>query len=309
MGILVIGSFMMDLVVYTPRAPKDGETIIGNSFSRFPGGKGANQAVSAARLGGKVTMVGKVGTDLYGDEALATLKKEQINTQYLLRDKNFATGVGFVTLEENGSNRIIVVPGANMNYKSSDLEKIKGLIRNSKILIVQLEMELNMIEQAVSYAAFYQVPVILNPAPAQVLSDDLLRNITYLTPNETEAEMLTGIKIASKEDAERAGNVLLDKGVKNVIITLAEKGSLIVNENEICYVNGFSVTPIDSVAAGDAFNGALSIGILKGKPLKDAVKYANAVGALTVTKGGAIPSLPTDKDVDEFINKYNFVEG
>jgi ribokinase len=305
--ILVIGSFMMDLVVRTPRAPEKGETIIGTGFSRFPGGKGANQAVSAARLGSNVTMVGKVGGDQFGDEALATLKSEKINADYMLQDNNLSTGTGLITLEENGDNRIVVVPGANLAYKSSDLSGIKRLIKKSKVVVAQLEMDLQMIELAATYTAYYNVPFILNPAPAQILDDRLLEKVTYLTPNETEAEILTGVKILTLEDAEIAGKVLLNKGIQNVIITLAEKGSLIMNKNETIHVPGFSVTPVDSVAAGDSFNGALAAGIVSGRPLKDVVKFANAVGALTVTKEGAIPSLPYLNEVEVFIDKQEII--
>ncbi len=303
MGILVIGSFMMDVIVRTPRAPQNGETIIGKNFSQLPGGKGANQAVAAARLGGKVIMAGKVGTDEFGKRALSTLQKENVDIQYMQQDRKHPTGIGFITLEENGNNRIIVVPGANMNFNVHDLDTIKSLIRNAEIIVLQLEMDLEMIEQAVSYAASFEVPVILNPAPAQYLSDSVLRKITYLTPNETEAEILTGVKINSLQDAEEAGRILIEKGVKNVIITLAEKGSLIVTEKEICHIPGYHVDLVDSVAAGDSFNGALAVGITEGKPLQEVVKFANAVGALTVTKEGAIPSLPSYDDVKDFMGK------
>ncbi len=214
MSILVIGSFMMDLVVRTPRAPEDGETIIGDNFSRFPGGKGANQAVAAARLNEKVTMIGKLGGDQFGDEAIKTLINEGIDTKYLLQDFNENTGVGLVTLERNGNNRIIVVPGANLRYSVTDLEKVKEVIKASKILIVQLEMDIEMVEKAVSMANYYHTPVILNPAPARELSDKLLSQVTYLTPNETEVEILTGIKVNEIGDAENAGKVLLKKRSK-----------------------------------------------------------------------------------------------
>lgn len=302
MEILVIGSFMMDLVVRTNRFPQTGETIIGSRFSKFPGGKGANQAVAAARLGAEVTMVGKVGSDPFGEEFLTTLKAEGINTAYILRDPQHPTGIGSITVDQHGSNRIIVVPGANLHYNSSELDRIKNIIKTSKILIVQLEMDLNMIEEAVSYASLVHVPVILNPAPAQMLSDEILRNVTYLTPNETEVEILTGIKVLTIEDGEAAGKVLLQKGVQNVVITLAEKGALIVNSTGSYYVPSFKVNPVDTVAAGDAFNGALAVEIIKGKSLRDAVEFANAVGALTVTREGAIPSLPNRVEVEAFIS-------
>ncbi|MGG1675656.1 ribokinase [Neobacillus sp. NRS-1170] len=304
MGILVIGSFMMDLVVRTERFPHSGETVIGQSFAKFPGGKGANQAVAAARLGADVTMVGKVGSDPFGDEFLSTLKSEGIDTANILRDTQYPTGVGSITLEGNGNNRIVVVPGANLHYYSSELNSIKSLIQSSELLMVQLEMDINMIEQAVALAAEVQVPVILNPAPAQRLSDELLRNVTYLTPNESEVELLTGIKVLTLEDAEAAGKVLLEKGVQNVIITLAEKGALIVNPAGNIHVPSLKVQPVDTVAAGDSFNGALAVGIINGRPLKDAVEYANAVGAITVTREGAIPSLPRASEVVEFLRHH-----
>lgn len=301
MGILILGSFMMDLVVRTPKAPENGETIIGTSFSRFPGGKGANQAVAAARLGGNVTMAGKVGVDEFGDEALVILDQEKIDTQFMVRDNENSTGVGSIVLTENGDNRIIVVPGANQNYSFTDLKSIQGIIKNSKILVTQLEMDFEVTRQAISYAAVNHVPVILNPAPAQKLDDELLKKVTYLTPNETEAQLLTGIKITTYGDAESAARVLLEKGVKNVIITLADKGSLIANEAGIRHIKGYTVKAVDTVAAGDAFNGALAFGITNGKTLDEAVKVANAVGALTVTKEGAIPSLPYLSEVTAFI--------
>lgn len=300
--ILVIGSFMMDLVVRTPRAPENGETIIGNSFSRFPGGKGANQAVAAARLGGKVTMVGKVGSDNFGDEFLHTLKKENIDTKHIERDLTHPTGVGSITLEENGNNRIVVVPGANRQYLVNDLDRIQDLIKQSSMLVVQLEMDFDMTKQAVAYADMYGVPVILNPAPAQKLDDELLEKVTYLTPNETEAEILTGIKVDSLESAEAAAKVLLAKGVKNVIVTLADKGALIVNATGTQHIPGYTVKPIDTVAAGDSFNGALAVGVTIGKPLDEVVQFANAVGAIAVTREGAIPSLPYINEVLEFMN-------
>ncbi|MBW8351725.1 ribokinase [Bacillus sp. IITD106] len=305
MSILIVGSFMMDMVIQTPRAPKNGETIIGLDFSQYPGGKGANQAVAAARLGANVQMAGKVGVDPFGDEAIAVLKKENIDIQYLQRDYSHRTGVGFVTLEENGDNRIIVIPGANMEFSMDDIHAIKEGIAKSKLLVLQLEMDMNMIEEAINIAYNHHVPIILNPAPARYLSDDLLKKIAYLTPNETEAEILTKINISTLEDVKRAAKILMEKGVENVIVTLGEKGALIVNQDGEYYIKGYPVEAIDTVAAGDAFNGAFAYGISQGKSLLDAVAYANIVGALTVTKRGAIPSLPTSIEVENFINNNN----
>ncbi|WLD93840.1 ribokinase [Alkalihalobacillus sp. AL-G] len=304
MNILVIGSFMMDLVVRTPRAPQKGETIIGTHFSRYPGGKGANQAVSAARLGGDVTMVGMLGNDSFGDDILEELQINQINTKFILRDNTSSTGIGLVTVEEDGNNRIVIVPSANLNYRPTDLVNVESLIEKADILLVQLEMDISVTEEAISCAKQYGVPVILNPAPGRKLEDHLFEKVTYLTPNETEAELLTGIKINSIEDVKEAGNVLLSKGVENVVITMADKGALIVNQLGSYHVPGYPVDIKDTVAAGDAFNGGLAIGVASGKSLKDAIHFANAVGALTVTKEGAIPSVPYLNEVQEFIKKF-----
>jgi len=302
-NILIIGSFMMDLVVRTPRVPKNGETIIGTSFNRFPGGKGANQAVAASRLGGQVTMVGKVGNDTFGDEMIEALLSNHVETSNILRDDTYSTGIGSITLDERGNNRIIVVPGANLKFTLSELQEVEELIKNADILLVQFEMDDKVIERAVSIADFYGVPVMVNPAPAHKVSDEFLSKITYLTPNETEAEILTGIKVQDMEGAKRAGRILIEKGVDNVIMTLAEKGALLLTETESTHIPGFQVIPKDTVAAGDAFNGALAVQITKGISLVEGIMFANAAGALTVTKEGAIPSLPKEKEVKELMEK------
>ncbi|MGP4079929.1 ribokinase [Pseudalkalibacillus sp. R45] len=304
MKILVIGSFMMDLVVRTPRAPQKGETIIGTDFSRFPGGKGANQAVSAARLGGEVTMVGMLGNDRFGDDILDELQNNQINTKFILRNDGSSTGVGFVTLEEDGNNRIIIVPSANLQYKPADLSHVQDLIKEADIVLVQLEMDLKVTEKAITFAKQFGIPVIFNPAPARTLEDHLLQKVTYLTPNETEAEILTGVKIKTLEDVKHAGRHLVNRGVENVVITLAEKGAYIIDRNGCEHVSGFPVAIKDTVAAGDAFNGALAVALVSGKSLMEAVHFANAAGALTVTKEGAIPSVPYLYEVEKFIQKY-----
>ncbi|WP_409342493.1 ribokinase [Paenibacillus sp. MBLB4367] len=306
MNIVVIGSFMMDLVVRTFRAPAAGETIIGSGFNRFPGGKGANQAVAAARLGGKVTMAGMLGRDDFGSEMLHVMRKENIATE-CIRLHEAPTGIGSIVLEESGENRIIVVPGANLKYSPSDLAEIEDVIRGASILVMQLEMDLTMTEQAVAMARKHGVPVILNPAPAVPLSDALLRNVAYLTPNETEAGILTGKPVHTAADAEKAAQELRSKGVRCVIVTLAAQGALIVDENGTKHVPGYPVRPVDTVAAGDSFNGALAVQLVSGARVEDAVRFANAVGALTVTREGAIPSLPFLAEVEDFINRHRAV--
>jgi ribokinase len=302
--ILVVGSFMMDMVVRTPRVPEMGETIIGNSFLRVPGGKGANQAVAASRLQGDVVMAGKLGNDIFADEFLEILRNEGIDTQYVLRDSALPTGIGNVTVDETGNNRIIVVPGANLAYQPTDLNAIEDVIQKASVVMLQLEMHMATVEHAVDLAYKYGVPVILNPAPARALSDELLKKVTYLTPNKAEAEQLSDMKICDKKDVKRSADVLLRKGVKNVIITLEKDGAYFANASEERFIPGFEVQPVDTVAAGDSFNGALAVAIVQGKDLKQAVGFANAVGALTVTHQGAIPSLPNLQDVERFIRTH-----
>jgi ribokinase len=300
MSILVIGSFMMDLVVRTGRAPAGGETLIGSSFARFPGGKGANQAVAASRLGSSVVMAGMLGQDSFGEEMRDVMEREQIDTRYIKTENRYSTGIGSIVLEENGQNRIIVVPGANLSYSAQDVEQLEPVIRTADMLVMQLEMDIAVIEKAAEIAQCHKVPVILNPAPARPLSDDLLRKVTYLTPNETELGIITGRTIESVEDCEEAAKTLLEKGVRHVIVTLGEKGALSADSSGMLRVPGYPVKAVDTVAAGDSFNGALACQLIRGMPLPEAIRFANAVGALTVTREGAIPSLPTLEEVEQF---------
>ena len=216
-------------------------------------------------------------------------------------DSKNSTGIGHITLEENGDNRIVIIPGSNMAYTLKDLEEVKTFIKHAKILVLQLEMDLKVIERAIEYAYEFKTPIILNPAPANILSENILRKVTYLTPNESEAELLTGVKINRKEDAVKAANILIKRGVNTVVMTLGSEGALIVNKEVTKFIKGFSVEPVDTVAAGDAFNGALAFGLVQNKSIEEAVTFANAVGALTITKSGAIPSIPTKEEVDMFI--------
>lgn len=300
MSILVIGSFMMDQVVLTPRAPENGETIIGEKITRHPGGKGANQAVAASRLGAEVKMAGKTGSDEFGDIFMSALKKEKIDTKLVLKDPDEPTGIGIVVTETNGDNRIVVIPGANLAYDVSDLKKIEREIKESSLVILQLEMNQEVVDKSVEMAYQNHIPVILNPAPARKLSDQLLSKVAYLTPNETELGLLTNSTILTVSDAEQAAQSLVQKGVKTVIVTLASKGALIVKKDYVNYIPGFPVKAVDSVAAGDAFNGALAVKIKENASIEEAVTFANAVGALTVTREGAIPSLPTLGEVEAF---------
>lgn len=308
MSIVVIGSLNMDMVVRTNRAPNAGETLMGQAFALSPGGKGANQAVAAARLGAEVSMIGSVGKDTFGSEMLEIIKQEGIHIEHISVSETEATGVASIVIEEDGENRIIVVPGANIDLSVEDIQALEPVISQAELIVMQLEMELAMSEHAIAIAHRHGIPVILNPAPARVLKDEMLGQVSYLTPNETEAGILTGMTVDSLEAAEQAARILLQKGVKNVIVTLGSKGALIVNAEGAKSVPGFPVKAIDTVAAGDSFNGALAQQLVLGKTLEEAVSFANAVGALAVGKEGAIPSLPLLSEVEQFLKHVSVVE-
>jgi ribokinase len=299
----VIGSLNMDMVVRSSRAPEAGETLFGQGFALSPGGKGANQAVAAARLGGEVTMIGRVGKDAFGDELLEIIRQEGINTEHISVSGSEATGIASIVLEENGENRIIVVPGANIDLAVEDIQQLEPVLSRAELIVMQLEMDLTMSERAIAIAYRHGIPVILNPAPARALSDELLSHVTYLTPNETEAGILSGITVDSVDTARQAARILLQKGVQNVIVTLGSKGALIANREGSIHVPGFPVQAVDTVAAGDSFNGALARLLAWGRTLEEAVVFANAVGALAVGKQGAIPSLPRLPEVEQFLKE------
>ncbi|WP_449603163.1 ribokinase [Paenibacillus sp. Marseille-Q9583] len=304
----MIGSLNMDMVVRTNRAPNAGETLMGQAFALSPGGKGANQAVAAARLGAEVSMIGSVGKDTFGSEMLEIIKQEGIHIEHISVSETEATGVASIVIEEDGENRIIVVPGANIDLFAEDIQALETVICQAEMIVMQLEMELAMSEHAIAIAHRHGIPVILNPAPARVLKDEMLGQVSYLTPNETEAGILTGMTVDSLETAEQAARILLQKGVKNVIVTLGSKGALIVNAEGAKSVPGFPVKAIDTVAAGDSFNGALAQQLVLGKTLEEAVSFANAVGALAVGKEGAIPSLPLLSEVEQFLKHVSAVK-
>ncbi|WP_309242062.1 ribokinase [Paenibacillus sp. S150] len=303
LSIVVIGSLNMDMVVRTERAPQAGETLFGQRFALSPGGKGANQAAAAARLGAEVTMIGRVGRDAFGSELLEVMRQEHIHTQHIVESETQATGVASIVVDGEGENRIIVVPGANIEMGPADIAALEPVLSQADIVVMQLETDILMCEHAAAMAGGHGIPVILNPAPAQELGDDLLQHVTYLTPNETEAGILAGIAVNSIDDAEQAARILLQKGVQNVIVTLGSKGALVVNKAGSLHIPGFPVQAVDTVAAGDSFNGALAVQLTGGKTLDEAVRFANAVGALAVGKQGAIPSLPRLPEVERFLKE------
>ncbi|MFW5713073.1 MAG: ribokinase [Brevefilum sp.] len=294
--ILVVGSINMDLVVRVPQTPKPGETVLGGDFETFPGGKGANQAVAAARMGGEVTMVGRVGQDDFGNTLIKALVDNQIRTTHVIKDSDAATGIAMIAVASDGENSIVVASGANYEVSIKDVNNARDLMRETDILLIQLECPLETVSAAIDLAAAYDVPIVLNPAPAQQLSKVLLSQVDYITPNESELRILSG-----EEQVDRAVEKLLSWGVKNLIVTLGPNGARVINDALDQHVPAYEITAVDTTAAGDAFNGALAVALAEGKSLLDAVRYGMAAGALSTTKRGAQPSLPNRDAVENFL--------
>jgi ribokinase len=295
--ILVIGSSNTDMVIKTKKLPAPGETILGGVFLLNPGGKGANQAVAASRLGGKVTFIGKRGNDLFGNQTVGLLMREGVDTEYFVKDSELPSGVALITVDSSGENSIVVAPGSNANLYPNDLPShlFEGCIYD--IMLLQLEIPLETVEFSAMKGSNCGMKVILNPAPAQVLTDKLLQNVWLLTPNEVEAEALTGIPISDVSSAEKSATALLKRGVKNVIITLGETGAFIKSENYTAMIPGIKVKAVDTTAAGDIFNGALAVALSEGKELKEAVVFANIAASISVTRMGAQASAPYRNEI------------
>ena len=295
--IIVIGSSNTDMVIKTEKLPVPGETILGGIFLLNPGGKGANQAVAAARLGGKVTFITKRGNDLFGNQTVGLLMREGIDTQYIVKDPELPSGVALITVDSAGENSIVVAPGSNGNLLSEDIPA--SIFEESKyeILLLQLEIPIETVEYSAVAASEHGIKVILNPAPACKLPDNLLKHTWLITPNETEAEALTGVKINDIISAESAAVSLQERGVKNVIITLGEAGAFVKSDNYSGIVQGIKVIPVDTTAAGDVFNGALAVAISEGKELNEAVRFANIAASISVTRMGAQASAPYRNEI------------
>lgn len=300
--IVVVGSSNTDMVVKSQRIPVPGETVTGGQFVMAPGGKGANQAVAAARLGAEVTFVAKVGEDIFGQQAVEGYRKEGIVTDLILRDPANHTGVALIMVDGQGENLISVASGANHALTPQDVEKAADRIKTADAVLLQLEIPMDTVELTARLAAEAGVQVILDPAPAPdgPLGDALLRNVTCLTPNESEAERLTGIPVEDEGSARAAAEKLLRSGARNVVITLGAKGALLAGQQQTVLVPSHPVEARDSTAAGDAFNGGLASALARGLSWEEAVREANLVGALSVTRLGAQPSLPTGDELRRF---------
>jgi ribokinase len=290
----------MDLVVRVPHSPKPGETVLGGDFETFPGGKGANQAVAASRMGGEVTMVGRVGNDDFGNILIQGLVEDKIKTTHVIKDSKARTGVAMISVAADGENMIVVASGANTNVSVEDVSNTRSLMRETDLLLVQLECPLETVTAAIELAKAYCVPVVLNPAPAQPLPKSLLKNVDYLTPNQNELLILTG-EVNLNDGIEK----IQKWGLKNLIITLGANGARVISEGIDQHMPAHEITAVDTTAAGDAFNGALAVAIAEGKPLLEAVGYGMAAGALASTKRGAQPSLPTRDAVENLLASQN----
>ena len=299
--IIVVGSSNMDLVVKAPKIPVIGETLTGSDFFMIPGGKGANQAVAAAKLGAEVIFIAKLGKDIFASKSLENFRTVGINPKHIQQLDEVPSGIAIIAIDNNGKNIIIVVPGANGKLQSKDVDAAQADIANAAVVVAQLEVPIETVLHAAKISRANNIPFILDPAPARPLSDELLSMVDVIKPNETEAEMITGIKVTDQASAERVADVLLFKGVKTVIVTLGEKGLLLATSEGKVIIHNYAVEAIDSTAAGDAFTGGLAFGIASGKSIKDAAIYANAVAAVSVTRIGAQSSLPNKEEVDIFV--------
>ena len=300
-SIVVVGSSNTDMIIQLDRIPRPGETILGGEFSTAAGGKGANQAVGAARAGGQVTFIARVGKDMFGDQAIAGFRRDGISVDYVFCDKVAPSGVALIFVAKDGENSIAVAGGANAKLMPADVKKAAKAIRSAAVLVMQLETPLETVEAAAAIAAQAGVRVILNPAPARPLPNSLLKLVSILTPNETEAELLTGIKVTDESAAAKAADKLRSRGVQTVILTLGPRGAFIADATGKQLIPGFKVKAVDTTAAGDIFNGSLAVALAEGKPLPQAVRFANAAAALSVTRLGAQPSAPTRKKIEKFL--------
>lgn len=299
-AITVIGSFVVDHVARMDKFPSSGETVLGSSVAVFPGGKGANQCISAARLGADTEMVGMLGKDEYGRMFRRLLQQEGIAADHVFSCE-LPTSSAFVEINAEGQNRICVIPSANHRFGFAELERIDGLLKKTKLVVLQLEMRLDVTKEIIRRAHRYGATILLNPAPAADLENDVLCLVDYLTPNETELSCLTGLPVKTDEQIAVASKTLLSSGVGTVVATLGARGALIVQKNGCTFVPAYSVNAVDTVAAGDSFTGALAVALTEGKTIFEAVCFANATAALTVQKHGAIPSLHYREDVERFM--------
>lgn len=306
--ITVFGSFVVDLMARADHLPVAGETVKSSMFKLGPGGKGFNQGIAANKAGANIKLVTKLGRDSFADVALDKLKEENMDTHYIFFSDEEPTGTALIMVDENTSeNQIMVTLGACSTFNQSDIDKIEPIIKDSKFLLTQLETNVDAIEKVIKIASNNNVSVVLDPAPIQEIKDDLLKMIEIITPNEVEASILTGVKIKNMEDAKEAAKILLDRGVKNVVITLGAQGVLVYTDDKYEVIENFKVDVLDTSGAGDAFNGGFITALSEGEDIFHAAKFGRALANLSVTKLGTSVAMPTRKEVDDFIklNEFN----
>lgn len=299
--IVVLGSSNTDMVIKSERLPVPGETILGGTFLMNPGGKGANQAVAASRLGGNVTFICKTGKDMFGQKSMDLYAKESINTEYILSVNDLPSGVALITVDANGENCIVVAPGANSLLNKNDVELASETIINANLLLMQLEIPIETVIYAAEKAKKNGVKVILNPAPvpAQALPKELLSQLYMIVPNKTESEILSGIKVNDIESARCAANIISKMGVPIVVITLGSKGTFVKDGDQYFEIPAASnIDVVDTTGAGDTFCGALCVGITEGMDLQEAVRFANIAAGLSVTRMGAQASIPYRRELE-----------
>jgi ribokinase len=294
--IVVVGSLNMDLVVRTQRHPQIGETVIGYDFRTYPGGKGANQAVAVARLGSSVKMIGRVGGDQFGDELMRTVTLAGVDTTHIIIDTEAPSGVAFITVDDLGNNTIVVASGANARLSPENIASAEEAFVGASVLLLQLECPLVAVEHAIEFARKHQMQIVLNPAPAQLLNAELLGQVDYLIPNQTELALLSG-----QETPEVAIEVLGSLGVKKIVVTLGDEGCLVVKGDQREHLFAHKVPVVDTTAAGDAFAGAFAVALTEGLSIWEAARWGNAAGAMTVMRAGAQPSLPGRQEFMDFL--------
>jgi ribokinase len=307
--IVVIGSINTDMVVQSAHIPAPGETILGSSFFITGGGKGANQAVAVAKLGGYAYMVGKVGSDVFGEQAILNLQHENVDTNFVHADPDHPSGVALIAVADNGENSIIVAPGANSALTEEDVMQAEQAIIQCDCIMFQLEIPLNTVAAAINLAKKHNKKVILNPAPAAMLNDKILQQVDIIIPNQSETFFMTAIEVNTVEDAEKAVVWFHDKGIETVIITLAEQGCYVSDTYFKGLVKGYKIDKVvDTVAAGDTFCGALAVALSEGRAIVDAARFANIAAALSVTKKGAQASIPLRTETDSIFFSENFLK-
>jgi ribokinase len=300
--ILVIGSSNVDFFMKMERLPKLGETVTDCTFMQVFGGKGANQAVGAARAGGNVTFVSCVGDDQFADMMIENFREDGIKTDYVFREKDIASGAALIMIDSKGNNYLSVAPGANYRLKKPHIDKVKNVIRDAEIVLLQYEVLPDTLEYIIEVCHSLGKKIVLNLAPARPIGEEYLKKISILIVNEVEAEFLTGRSVSSPDEVEQAAAALLDKGIETVIITLGEEGSYIATPEKKEKIPAFRVDAQDTTAAGDVYCGSLCVALVEGKSLQEAVRFANAASAISVTRLGAQPSAPTREEIESFLN-------